>query len=98
MLRARRLDAVDPIERDLLPEGDVPEFAVDGVRRCRDSLMRQIVTDAFENVGGRRGGTVSGDGALELVGEYLLFCGHAVDARGGFRWKSSVGAGTTLER
>ncbi len=46
------LDAGDPVEGDPLPEGDVPEFAVDRVGNAGERAVDEIVGEAFEDVGG----------------------------------------------
>jgi hypothetical protein len=83
VLGAGSLDAGDPVEGDLLPEGDMPELGVDGVGRAGSFLVGEIGTEAFEDVGGRRGGTVTDEGALKLITRLLRFDGHGVDGRGG---------------
>ncbi len=46
----RRLDPSDPVKRDLLPEGDVPELFVDGVWRAGGYLVLERRRQRFKNV------------------------------------------------
>ena len=64
---AGRLDALDPVEGNLLPEGDMPELGVDSVGRAGRSPVGELIADAFEDVGGRREGAVGDEGAFEFV-------------------------------
>ena len=48
-------DADDPVEGDLLPEGEVPELGVDGVGDVGDFALDELVGEAFEDVGGWSG-------------------------------------------
>lgn len=59
VLGVGRFFALNPVERDLLPEGDVPEFFIDGVRGIGDFFVGQVVAYAFENVGWGCGGAVA---------------------------------------
>ena len=56
-------DAGDPVEGDLLPEGHVPEFSVDGVGAVGELAVGEVVGEAFEDVGGG-GGIAFGDEGL----------------------------------
>jgi hypothetical protein len=58
-----RFDAGDPVESDLLPEGEVPELGVDGVGDIEDFAVSEFVGEAFEDVRGR-GGVAFGDEGL----------------------------------
>ena len=82
---AGRLDALDPVEGNLLPEDNVPKLCIDGVGRSGRLLVGELVSDPFEDMRGRREGTVSDEGALEFVAR-LGGCGHKqwyLDADGG---------------
>jgi hypothetical protein len=54
---------VDPVESEALPEGEVPELAVDGVWRAGDLAMGEVFGKAFEDVCGG-GGVAFGDQCL----------------------------------
>jgi hypothetical protein len=45
-------NAGDPVEGDLLPEGEVPELGVDGVGDVGEFAVGEIVGEALEDVGG----------------------------------------------
>lgn len=55
--------ASDPVEGDLLPEGEVPELGVDSVGDVGEFAVGEIVGEALEDVGGR-GGVAFGDEGL----------------------------------
>lgn len=65
--RARRFDAADPIERDLLPEGNMPKLRVDSVWRPERLFMRKPLAKTFEDVRRRSKGAIGNKGAFELV-------------------------------
>jgi hypothetical protein len=44
--------AGDPVEGDLLPEGEVPELGVDGVGDVGELAVGEVVGQALEDVGG----------------------------------------------
>jgi hypothetical protein len=56
-------DGGDPVEGDLLPEGEVPELGVDGVGDGGELVVNEIVGQALEDVGGW-GGVAFGDEGL----------------------------------
>jgi uncharacterized protein (DUF2236 family) len=85
-----RLDVPDPVKCDLLPEGDVPEFRVDRVRRSGNSFVREIIAYAFQDMGRRGGGTVADEGALEFVHELWRFDYHAIDRTQRLAFNSSA--------
>ena len=64
--RVRGFHAGDPVERHLLPESEMPEFLVDGVGYVRKLAMDEVVSEAFEDVGGGSGGAVAKDGLFEF--------------------------------
>jgi len=56
--------ALNPVEREVLPEGHVPDFFIDRVRDGRGWFgVRGGVWDGFEDVFGWSGGAVADDGA-----------------------------------
>lgn len=67
----RRLDASNPIEADLLPEGEVPELFVDRVRNVRDNTVNHFLVEAFDDVGGGRGCAVARECLREFAHELL---------------------------
>jgi hypothetical protein len=61
------LDATDPIKRDLLPKGDVPEFLKDGVRSQADAAVCLIFRYAFKDEGWWRCRAVATEDLFEFV-------------------------------
>ena len=81
MFGVRGFDPGDPVECDLLPEGDVPEFRVDGARRAGKSLVGKIVADAFEDVRRRRERAVADERSLKFIDGHLAMGRREIDAR-----------------
>ena len=81
MFGVRGFDAADPVECDLLPEGDVPELGVDSVRRSGDFFVREVVAYSFEDVRWGRGSAVAYERSLEFIDGHLAMGRHEVDAR-----------------
>jgi len=63
LVRVGGFDAGDPVEGDLLPEGEVPELGVDGVGDVGEFAVDEIVGEALEDVRGW-GGVAFGDECL----------------------------------
>ena len=53
-------DVGDPVKGDLLPEGEVPELFEDGVGGVGEAVVDLLLSEAFEDVGGR-GSVAVGD-------------------------------------
>jgi hypothetical protein len=64
MDREGRLDAVHPIQGDLLPERDVPEFLIDRVRSPFNGSVSDFAFEPIQNVGRGCGRTVANQGPL----------------------------------
>jgi hypothetical protein len=58
------LDTVHPIQSDLLPERDMPEFLIDGVRGPLNHSMSEVAWKAFKDVGRRRCRAFADEGLL----------------------------------
>jgi hypothetical protein len=58
LLRVSRLHTRNPIQRDLLPERQMPKFLVNGVRRSRDDAVNQVFGKRLQDVGRSRMGTL----------------------------------------
>ena len=62
----RCLDSGDPVKGHLLPEGDVPEFLVDGVGSADGLFVGELRGQRFKDAGGRGGGAVADEDLLEF--------------------------------
>src|ERR1700678_4277080 len=62
-----RLNTVHPVQGDLLPERDVPQFLINRVGSKLQSLMRKIVRNPLKDVGRGRGCAVANKGLLQFV-------------------------------
>jgi hypothetical protein len=62
-----RLDPSNPVEADLLPEGEVPELFVNGVGNVRDNMVNEFLVEAFDDVGGGRGCAAARECLREFV-------------------------------
>jgi len=52
--RVRSLDAGNPVERNLLPEGQVPQLLVDRMRHVLDREVNQIMAERLQDMSGSR--------------------------------------------
>ena len=73
--------AGDPVECHLLPEGEVPELFVDGVRNVGELAVDEVVGEAFEDVSGWCGGTVTEDGLFEFGHEAPVCCVNWLESK-----------------
>lgn len=71
VLRAGRLLAAYPVQRYLLPEGDVPQLFIYGVRRARSFYVRQRFVYPFKNVRWRRCGAVRNQCPFQFICKFL---------------------------
>src|SRR6185437_13436991 len=63
----RGLDSGDPVERNLLPEVDVPQLLVDGVRRAGGLAVDQFLRQSLEDVRWRGGVAFAHQDLFELI-------------------------------
>ena len=90
--RERGLDAGDPVEGNLLPEGDVPELLINGVGGAHGFFVGKFRGKSFEDAGRRRGGAVPDQDLFEF-GHGALSGGRGLDHAG-----CSMSRGTVTQK